>query len=295
MAIALYLIEIAAAIALVLGAVRAFGAAPTLRRLLGGLACSLVLGMVFVLLTTFLSKEGNGSRLPLIYWLGTWLLFACLPSARRALLLSVGLFVYCFIVSQQHAALALSPAYTDNPSARLLMIRRTRQSASVPDDQKPPPATTRTLPHTWLTGLHEVVPPSGGHVERPAAGEERRLEPLASSLKERKPPAVSDHAVIVHLRLSDAQFGSDADRDALYALEEQIEAAIEKAGAGEFDGNEVGQGEWVLYAYGPDADRLWQAVEPALRASPAARGGWAVKRYGEPGAREERVDLGGVH
>ena len=66
------------------------------------------------------------------------------------------------------------------------------------------------------------------------------------------------------------------------------------AGPGEFDGDEFGGGECTLYMYGPDADRLFGAVEEELRSSEHAGGGFAVKRYGaagDPSAREIRVDL----
>lgn len=56
----------------------------------------------------------------------------------------------------------------------------------------------------------------------------------------------------------------------------------------------LGGGECVLYMYGPDADLLFAAVEPVLKSSALASGGWAVKRYGEasdPGANEVNVRL----
>jgi hypothetical protein len=102
----------------------------------------------------------------------------------------------------------------------------------------------------------------------------------------------SEQAVLVYLKLSGEGFGAPVERDRIFALEEELDAAIENAGAGEFDGNEFGGGECILFMYGPSADRLFQAVEPVLRASPSSRGGYAVKRYGEPGAREVRVELG---
>jgi hypothetical protein len=43
--------------------------------------------------------------------------------------------------------------------------------------------------------------------------------------------------------------------------------------------------------YGPNADELFGAVEPVLRQSPLVRGGHAVVRYGEPGAREVRMNF----
>lgn len=101
-----------------------------------------------------------------------------------------------------------------------------------------------------------------------------------------------DHAVIVHLPLDDAQFGSTARRDALNALEDELINAIELAEAGEFDGNEFGEGECVFYMYGPDADTLYRVIEVVLQEFAAARGGYAIKRYGpadDPNSKEVRV------
>ena|SRR5688572_12780854 len=103
-----------------------------------------------------------------------------------------------------------------------------------------------------------------------------------------------EQAVIVHLPLSDERFGSSEDRDLLVALEGQITKAIEDADAGEFDGDMFGEGECVLYMYGPDADRLFVAIEPVLRSYALRSGGYAIKRYGEVrdlNAKEVRVEL----
>ena len=99
--------------------------------------------------------------------------------------------------------------------------------------------------------------------------------------------------MIVRFSLSDDAFGRPEERDAFFALEETLIAAIETAGAGEYDGNEFGGGEAVIYAYGPDADELFTAMEPHLRefdARPAS----CVLRYGRasgPNVRERRVGL----
>ncbi len=101
-----------------------------------------------------------------------------------------------------------------------------------------------------------------------------------------------EHAVIVHLELSDDRFGSPEERESISKLEDRLAAAIDGAGAGEFDGDEYGQGECVLYMYGPDADRLFAVLEPVIKESRAARGGYAIVRYGEasdPHARDKRV------
>jgi hypothetical protein len=100
--------------------------------------------------------------------------------------------------------------------------------------------------------------------------------------------------VIAHLKLSDGAFGSTDERDSIHELCSQLELCIERAGAGEFDGDEFGAGECTLYMYGPDADRLFGAVERQLRRSAHAHGGFVIKRYGaasNPAAREVRVEL----
>lgn len=79
----------------------------------------------------------------------------------------------------------------------------------------------------------------------------------------------------------------------VYDVEDQLVEAIGKAAVGEFDGNLIGPGEIVLYAYGPDADALFEVMEPILRAVPAQET-YAIKRYGaadDPTAAQIRVDL----
>ena len=94
---------------------------------------------------------------------------------------------------------------------------------------------------------------------------------------------VPEHAVTVYLHLSDGAFGSEDEQQLIYGLSDQLEAAISARDAGEFDGDEFGDGRCALFTYGPDADALFAAVEPVLRASPLAEGAYAVKRYGDVG------------
>lgn len=94
-----------------------------------------------------------------------------------------------------------------------------------------------------------------------------------------------EHAVLVHL-------ASPAVGDiALDEIEEPLIEAIDNAGAGEFDGHEIGPDGPTLYLYGPDADRLFTAAEPILRSTSLPPGSHAIVRYGDPGAEERRVDL----
>ena len=114
------------------------------------------------------------------------------------------------------------------------------------------------------------------------------------------PPAVPaaqpppDHSVVAHLRLAKGKFGTPDDVAACQRLETELEEEITRAQVGEMDGNEVGEGECTLFMFGPDADKLFAAIEPRLRASRLAKGGTVEKRYGspdDPHAREVRIKL----
>jgi hypothetical protein len=103
---------------------------------------------------------------------------------------------------------------------------------------------------------------------------------------------VEPQAVITHLRLSDDQFGSADEREAIFALEGRIVEAVAKIGC-DHDGNEFGGGEVALFTYGPDADELFAVIQASLRDFAVRPGSYAIKRYGpvRPGVREERVEL----
>jgi len=104
-----------------------------------------------------------------------------------------------------------------------------------------------------------------------------------------KPP--EDHAVLVTLKLSDAAFGDAEERDAIHALSDRLDAAIRAAGAGEFDGDEFGDGVCTLYMYGPDADRLFEAIRPVLEGCSFMRGAHITLRYGPPSAEVRRREF----
>ena len=102
-----------------------------------------------------------------------------------------------------------------------------------------------------------------------------------------KPP---EHAVIVRF-----QYGS-TDLTRLFELEGRLTAAVAAKRAGEYDGNEVAVdgSDGVLYLYGPDADRLYEAIRPVLEATPFMKAATATKRYGPPqdGVRSVTVTIG---
>ncbi len=101
----------------------------------------------------------------------------------------------------------------------------------------------------------------------------------------------NSHAVMLHLRLSDEQFGSEEEGDDIHRMMDRLKQAILANDVGELDGDEFGGGECVVFMYGPDAGKLFSAIQPVLRNWPALVGGYAIKRFGPPGAPFERVDF----
>lgn len=105
--------------------------------------------------------------------------------------------------------------------------------------------------------------------------------------------AAAEQTVVARYQLSTGPTGTSTDIQSLFTLEQRLIDAIGEARAGEFEGNEFGPGEVTLFAYGPDADRLFAAMEPVLRSFPA-RPAQVLLRYGgvqDQHAPEVVVDL----
>jgi hypothetical protein len=104
--------------------------------------------------------------------------------------------------------------------------------------------------------------------------------------------SMPEHCVQVVLPLS-SEHGSSNEVESIHELTDEIADAIEEHEAGEFDGDEFGGSICRLYMYGPDADKLFDAIKRLLLASPLSKGGHAIKRYGPPedGVKEVRVDF----
>ena len=101
----------------------------------------------------------------------------------------------------------------------------------------------------------------------------------------------NEEAVIVHFSLSGDEFGTPDERMDAYDFEDQLLEVLERANVGELDGHEFGDGEVVYFMYGPSADALFAAIEPVLRGPTAPVVGYAIRRYGAPGAREAKTEL----
>jgi hypothetical protein len=98
---------------------------------------------------------------------------------------------------------------------------------------------------------------------------------------------VDEQAVLVNVPLQ----GTSGDFAYLEELGDRLAERVEAAGVGEFDGNMIGKDLGVLYLYGPDADRLWEATEGVLRSASLPPGAYVVKQYGPPGSPETRLQL----
>src|SRR6266496_282336 len=93
---------------------------------------------------------------------------------------------------------------------------------------------------------------------------------------------MAEHCVRVVLELAGGDQGDTEERDAVFQLGEELEATIEQAKSGEFDGHEFGGGRCVLYMYGPDADRLMESIQTIFRSSWLCKNGILTRRYGPP-------------
>ena len=86
----------------------------------------------------------------------------------------------------------------------------------------------------------------------------------------------AEEAVIVHF-----SYGS-TDLSRLFALEDKLTEAIERANAGEFDGDEIAVdgSDGVLFMYGPSADKLLKVIKPILETIGFMNGAVVTRRYG---------------
>jgi hypothetical protein len=102
------------------------------------------------------------------------------------------------------------------------------------------------------------------------------------------------HALIISFKdIADRadEMGVD-DLDALLALQDELAEAIEPAGIGEVDGNEIAMdgSEGSLYAFGPDAKAMLKAALPVICASPLAEGGTVTLRRESVDEEEDIVE-----
>jgi len=114
---------------------------------------------------------------------------------------------------------------------------------------------------------------------------------LFDKLLGRKQSANSQEAVLIHFDLGFKSNGNHFGFDDMVDLEDNLIAVIERRQVGELDGNEIGATDGTIFTYGPNADLLFTAIEPILRAHPLCRGARVVIRKGGHGSPETEVHL----
>ena len=103
---------------------------------------------------------------------------------------------------------------------------------------------------------------------------------------------MDDECLMLHLKLSDRDFGTREEQAAIRAFSAKLEECVTVKNIGELDGDEFGGGECTLYFYGPDADRLFETVLGLLNTSPLSQGGYAIRRYDSAkGLADRRTDF----
>lgn len=107
-----------------------------------------------------------------------------------------------------------------------------------------------------LAGMPETPAPDFGF-DRGESGDERDL--------------------LVVLPLSNRSMGTHQERTSIEALADELERAVEQAGVGEYDGDEFGGGEGVLFFCGPEEAPLLGVLRQHLQRSPVARGAHIVR------------------
>jgi hypothetical protein len=79
--------------------------------------------------------------------------------------------------------------------------------------------------------------------------------------------------------------------DPMAAAQDNLMALLDDSEIGMFDGNEIGGDETVLFMYGPNAEALYNFVEPTLQADSYFRGAKAIIRQGPPQSPYREVIL----
>jgi hypothetical protein len=113
---------------------------------------------------------------------------------------------------------------------------------------------------------------------------------LRGLFRSRSRTAKGQEWIAVHFRLSGGTFGTSGEREMVHAFTDKLASIIEESRSGVFDGDEFGAGGGTLFMYGPNADRLFDAVHPTLKTWEPLKGGYAIKRYGDRN-HSERIEF----
>jgi hypothetical protein len=114
------------------------------------------------------------------------------------------------------------------------------------------------------------------------------------AFKTRTPMVVSaaeEQALIIKVPLDGTGSGNGDEIERLHGLEDKLTVAVKESGAGGVDGDEVGEGTFTIYIYGPSAEKLFAVSLPILRKFRPPTGSYVIKRYGKPGAKQDRIPV----
>jgi len=137
------------------------------------------------------------------------------------------------------------------------------------------------LYHQWVLGVVAAVA---------VLGVREVMRRVAAARPPARKKIGAEHAVVVYIDGTGLS-ADDHDKYDLETIETELLGLIDANDVGEYDGNEVGEGGATLFMYGPDGERLFATVEPALRAYPLTTHARVVIRAGPPGAPQREVRL----
>jgi hypothetical protein len=86
------------------------------------------------------------------------------------------------------------------------------------------------------------------------------------------PVATATASVRVRLALDNKTFGSRTERQRIHRFADKLDAVLAASTVGAYDGDEFGEGECILFMYGPDPELIYRTIEPVLRSSPLLQG-----------------------
>jgi len=105
------------------------------------------------------------------------------------------------------------------------------------------------------------------------------------------PSPEEERDLLIILRLSNRQMGTSEERAEIAALADQLEAAVLEANLGEYDGDEYGGGECILFFCGPDEMELIACLRPLLLRTPYARGARFVRLVADQHGEMQREHI----
>lgn len=77
----------------------------------------------------------------------------------------------------------------------------------------------------------------------------------------------------------------------LATLEDLLTEALNENNAGEVDGNEIMEGEAIIFIYGPDAEKIYSEIEAILKSYPLCQKSRIIIRFGAPGAPQREIRI----